>query len=225
MKNLTMRAHMLHSLAIFCTLSLLALASSAAFAAGTGMKTGSSAMPAKPSPAEKAFIRDVTGRLQAKFAASQSAVSAGFYRTTRLEPDGTIIYFNNKWDPTKYGPNFLWYDRNGKLVGLDYQYLVSAYPKRPTAYPVAGDRWTTIDPHIHFAYRLQDGTIVRRGARWLAGIEDLTVTEKQLRAAKLIPANAKFLWSYVHPKSWDLGFWLVPNPNGAFADLNPNVKP
>jgi len=59
----------------------------------------------------------------------------------------------------------------------------------------------------------------------LPSMKGNTLTESELRAAKLLPANAKLLWTYVHPKSWDLGFWLAPNPKGAFADLNPNVKP
>lgn len=183
--------------------------------------------PPKPSAAESAFVQSVAQQLLAKYPTDQSALKAGYYRTTRLEPDGTIIYFNNQWNPTRLQPNFLWYDKTGKLVGLDYQYLVSAYPKPPaqSVFPVSPSRWTTIDPHIHYGYRLPDGTIKRKGYGMLPSMKGNTLTESELRAAKLLPANAKLLWTYVHPKSWDLGFWLAPNPKGAFADLNPNVKP
>ncbi len=195
--------------------------------AGMSMSMKPSAMPPKPSAREAAFISSVTSDLQRRYPSVATATAAGYYRTTRLEPDGTIIYFDNSWQPTVARPNFLWYDKNGRLVGLDYQFLVRTYPKPPGtgSFPVAFSRWTTIDPHVHFGYKKPDGTIVRRGARMLPGMTDDRLTAAELRAAKLLPANATLLWTYVHPKSWDLGFWLVPNPNGAFADLNPNVKP
>ena len=192
-----------------------------------GMPMSMSAMPPRPTNAEAAFIASVSSALRATVPTVSRALAAGYYRTTRLEPDGTIIYFNNSWQPTRSRPNFLWYDKRDRLVGLDYQYLMRDYPRPPgrNVYPVAAVRWTTIQAHIHFAYRLPNGTIVRRGYRWLAGTAGGRVTATQLRAAKLLPPNATLLWTYAHPKSWDLGFWLVPNPNGAFADDNPNVRP
>lgn len=182
----------------------------------------------KANPAETAFIADVTKALQAKYSTSHAAAAAGYYQMTRLEDDGTSVWFNDAWDAGvgKYAPHFLWYDKHGKLVGLDYQYLVSTYPKPPgtSVYPFMASRWTTIDAHMNFAYTLPDGTIKRHGAELLPHQKG-DPTAAQLRAAKLLPANATLLWAHYHPKSWDLGFWHVPNPNGAFADLNPLVKP
>ncbi len=179
-------------------------------------------------PSEAAFIADVTKALQAKYPTTAEATAAGYYQMTRLEDDGTAIWFNDKWGDkvSKYAPNFLWYDKNDKLVGLDYQYQVSSNPSPPGAdvYPVMATRWTQIDAHMHFAYKLPDGTIKRRGAATLPN-EATDPTAAQLKSAKLLPANATLLWAHYHPKTWDLGFWLVPNPNGAFADLNPLVKP
>jgi len=181
-----------------------------------------------PDATEAMFISAVGMTLQQRYATTAAASAAGYFQMTRLEDDGTIIWFNGKWDdqvrPDQ--PNFLWYDKNGALVGLDYEYQVSTHPKPPasTLYPVMPSRWTTIDAHIHFAYKLPDGTIKRRGAETIKGVEG-DPTAAQLTAAKLLPPGATLLWSHYHPKSWDLGFWLVPNPNGAFADLNPNVKP
>ncbi|MDQ6779563.1 MAG: hypothetical protein M3Z37_00180 [Candidatus Eremiobacteraeota bacterium] len=211
--------------AAILAVSLLALSSTDASAAG--MKMGAATPPPRPSAAESAFVGSVTRALQAKFGDVQAAENAGYYRTTRLEPDGTIIYFNNQWRPTRLAPNFLWYDKHGKLAGLDYQYPVAGHPQPPgaSAYPVAASRWTTIDPHIHYGYQLPDGIIVRKGYRMLPSVHGNVLTEAELRQAKLLPPNAKLLWTYVHPKSWDLGFWLVPNPNGAFAEMNPNIKP
>jgi hypothetical protein len=186
-------------------------------------------LPPKPNAAEASYIATVTKALQAKYPTAHTAVAGGYYQMTRLGRDGTSIWFNDKWDNdvSKFEPNFLWYDKNGKLVGLDYQYLTSSHPKPPgkDIYPVMGSRWTTIPAHMHFAYKLPDGTIKRRGAELVPKLHSEMPTAAELRAAKLLPAKATLLWAHVHPKSWDLGFWLVPNPNGVFADLNPLVKP
>ncbi len=179
-----------------------------------------------PAPGEAAFIAGVTKTLQAKYPTTAAATAGGYSQMTRMEDDGTVIWFNGKWDNdvSKDAPNFLWYDKNGKLVGLDYQYTVSANPKAPSMYPVKASRWTTIPAHMHFAYKMSNGTVKRRGAMALKGVTS-DPTAAQLKAAKLLPANASLMWAHYHPKSWDLGFWLVPNPSGAFADLNPLVKP
>ncbi len=203
-------------------------ASPAPMSHSMAMPKATSTPPPTPNPAEAGFIADVTKVLQERYPTTGAAQAAGYFQMTRLEDDGTVIWFNGKWDDEvgKYDPNFLWYDKNGKLVGLDYQYRVSAYvkPPGPGSYSVMASRWTTIDAHIHFAYKLPDGTVKRRGAELLPG-ETGDPTAAELTAAKLLPAKATLLWAHYHPKSWDLGFWLVPNPNGAFADLNPLVKP
>ena len=229
-----MRRLMYAAFAAVLVVAIAGLRVTTASAASPPPKSHGMVMPAAkstpaptPAPAEAAFIADVTRTLQAKYPTTAAATTAGYYQMTRLEDDGTAIWFNNKWDAnvSKYAPNFLWYDKNGKLVGLDYQYTVSANPKPPaSAYPVKASRWSTIPPHMHFAYKLPNGTVKRRGAMLLKG-ETADPTAAQLKAAKLLPANASLMWAHYHPKSWDLGFWLVPNPNGAFADLNPLVKP
>jgi hypothetical protein len=116
-------------------------------------KPSASSTPApKPDQAEAAYIADVTKVLQERYPTTGAASAAGYYQMTRLEDDGTVIWFNNKWDDevAKYKPNFLWFDKSGKLVGLDYQYLASTHPKPPGpgVYPVMGIRWTTIDAHL-----------------------------------------------------------------------------
>jgi hypothetical protein len=37
------------------------------------------------------------------------------------------------------------------------------------------------------------------------------------------PDQVKFV--FLHPAMWDLIAWVLPNPDGAWADANPNVKP
>lgn len=162
--------HFRHALVVraaVVAVSLLALSATCANAAA--MKMGAATPPPKPSAAESAFIGSVARALQAKFGDVHAAESAGYYRTTRLEPDGTIIYFNNRWNPSTLAPNFLWYDKHGPA-------------------------WRRLDRS--------------------------PATSSQTAAAP-----GKTIVDYVHPKPWDLGFWLVPNPNGAFADLNPKIKP
>lgn len=192
------------------------------------MPMGSATAAPKPNPAEAAFIASVTSALQQRYPTTTQAKAAGYYQMTKMEKDGTVIWFNDDWGKgvSKDAPNFLWFDKAGKLVGLDYEYAVADYPQHPgaDAYPVLPSRWSTIDAHMHFAYKLPDGTVVRRGAEALKGVSG-DPTAAQLSAAKLLPSGATLLWAHHHPKAWDLGFWLVPNPNGAFADLNPLVKP
>ena len=182
----------------------------------------------KPNAAESAFISSVSMTLLAKYPTAKQAEAAGYTQLTRLEPtDHTYNYTTFTYDKIdRLHPNFLWFDRNNKLVGLDYEYPKSAWPKIPsaTAYPVAASRWVTIPEHMHFAYRFGNGPIQTHGARALPNLQRDPITADALRADKMLPAGATLVWAHYHPTCWDLGFWLVPNPNGAFADLNPNVK-
>jgi len=211
---------MLHRLSIVTLLA--ALASLASF------QSASAALSHKATAREANFIASVTPSLMARYATADKAVAGGYFRMTALSPyDNTSIYFNmtyTKLDPMH--PNFLWYDRNGKLAGLDYEYAVSAWPKPPGAstYPVLSGRWVIIDPHFHFAYRDASGKVVMHGTRLRPNITGDPITAAQLRADGLLPRGATLLWAHYHPKAWDLGFWLVPDPLGAFADKDPLVK-
>lgn len=176
-------------------------------------------------PAERRFIASVGSNLMSRYPTRAQALRSDYIAITGIESDGTAVYF----DPSRtridaLHPNFLWYDRRGKLVGLDYELPVSSYPHPPAAlFPVSRARWTTVKEHIHFNYRIGDGPMHMGISHPRANIRANPVTAAQLRADKLLPANAKLLWVYDHPKSWDLGFWLVRNPNGAFASRDPLV--
>jgi hypothetical protein len=183
--------------------------------------------PAMPSQGEAKFIASVTQSLDASYPTVAAATSHGYVQMTKLESDGTMIFATMKYDgisPTH--PNFLWYDRNGKLVGLDYEYTVSSWPKPPgtAMYPVAADRWTTVHQHVHFAYRIGNGPLQRHGARAMPNLMGKVITADELTADGLLPKGATLVWAEFHPTCWDLGFWTVPNPTGAFADLDPLVK-
>ncbi len=185
------------------------------------------AQMSKPNDTELTFISGVQQKLLAKYPNASDALKAGFIQMTGIGDDGTAIYFNRRFDGIdSVHPNFLWYDRNAKLVGLDYEYPVAKSPSPPStsAYPVLPRRWTTVATHVHFAYRIGDGPVQRKGARVRPNLTGETITAQQLREDKLLPNHATLLWAYYHPKCWDLGFWLVPNPNGAFAELDPLIR-
>jgi hypothetical protein len=186
------------------------------------------ALSDKATAREATFIAGVTPSLTARYATAADAVAGGFIQLTPVsKDDNTSIYFNMTYtnvDPMH--PNFLWYDRRGKLVGLDYEYAMSQWPKPPgmSWYPVLRARWVVIPSHFHYAYRAANGTVVRHGARLRPNISGDPITAAELRADRLLPKGSTLMWAHYHPKTWDLGFWLVPDPAGAFAAKNPNVK-
>jgi hypothetical protein len=187
------------------------------------------ATPATPAPtaAENAFVTRVSHELLAAYPTTAHATAHGYMQMTKLESDNTIIYSDMKFDGiTETHPNFLWYDRHGKLVGLDYEYPVSTTPKfpGPSVYPVAPARWTTVHEHVHFAYQINGGPIVRKGARAQANLKSGAITAAELTADGLLPKGATLVWADYHPTCWDLGFFVVPDPDGAFADPDPLVK-
>ena len=208
--------------------AILAAAITTMTPAHAPMTMATPAMQPKPTAAESAFVSTVSAALLAKYPTAKNAEAAGYVRLTRLSPeDHTYVYTTMTYDKIdRLHPNFLWYDRKGKLVGLDYEYPKWAWPKIPsmTAYPVAASRWVTIEQHMHYAYRIGSGPVQTHGARALPNLQKDPITAEDLKADKMLPPGATLVWAHFHPACWDLGFWLVPNPNGAFADLNPNVK-
>lgn len=188
--------------------------------------TGSMQQP-KPNATETAFIQSVSAGLLAAYPTVQQATAAGYIRMTKLESDNTYVYSTMTYTKIdRLHPNFLWYDRNGKLVGLDYEYPKSSWPSFPgtSVYPVMASRWVTIPQHVHFAYTVGSGPVQTRGAKAWPNLRGDVITAKELTDDGLLPKGAKLVWAHFHPTCWDLGFWLVPNPNGAFADLDPAVK-
>ncbi|MHB8151765.1 MAG: hypothetical protein ACYDGW_09580 [Vulcanimicrobiaceae bacterium] len=183
-----------------------------------------SAATAPPNATEKAYITRVAHVLLAKYPTVASARAAGYFKMTGIM-GGTAIYFDRRFSGiTPLHPNFLWYSRQGRLVGLDYEYPQSRYPKPPVSrFPIGAARWTVVHEHAHIAYRLPNGTVHLRGIRAYPNLRSGKITPTELTADKVLPAGATLIWAYFHPTCWDLGFWLVPNPKGAFADLNPLV--
>ncbi|TAM73649.1 hypothetical protein EPN44_13225 [bacterium] len=177
-------------------------------------------------PDEAAFVDRVATTLLPRYATAADAEKAGYVQTTGIEEDGTAVFFNRDFKHVdEQHPNFLWFDRHNNLVGLDYEFPQSEYPKAPVSlFPVQAGRWTVVHEHVHFGYRVGSGAIVLRGARAYPNLRGDRITAAALRADHLLPAGATLVWAYHHPACWDLGFWLIPNADGAFAERNPDVK-
>lgn len=120
-------------------------------------------------------------------------------------------------------PNFLWFDRDGKLAGADYELPKGAYPKPPGEYPVDTSRWTSIDAHVHLAYTLNGKTIYAEEPA-KQNLQKAEIDAEDLRADGFLPNGARLKWAMYHPAVWDLALWVVPNPHGAFAEDNPLVR-
>jgi hypothetical protein len=81
------------------------------------------AAPLPSSAAENAFVKNVAGRLQAEFPNVARARARGYAQLRKIDKDNTIVYTNFSFDHISIDhPNFLWYDRRGNLVGVDYEY-------------------------------------------------------------------------------------------------------
>lgn len=176
-------------------------------------------------PAEKAYIEHVAKVLLARYPSPAAAEKAGYRKTTGFDSSGTAIYFDFTFSRiSRLHPNFLWYDRQGHLVGLDYEFPQTHGSRPPAGYPVGRQRWTTIHPHVHVAYRQGHGPIQLGAGPARANLRTPPITASALRADGLLPEGASLVWAYYHPRCWDLGFWLIPDSKGAFADLNPAVR-
>jgi len=175
---------------------------------------------------ERSFISSVKHRLIERYPTKAQAILAGYIAITGIEKDGTAVYFNPRLTRVNtFHPNFLWYDKHGKLAGLDYEFPRSLYPNSPAKdFAVSATRWTTVKEHVHFNYRFGHGPLHMGMSHPRPNLRHNPITAAELRTDHLLPASSRLVWAYDHPASWDLGFWLVPNRNGAFADMNPKVR-
>jgi len=174
----------------------------------------------------RVFIGRVRPVLMAKYGTVEQAESAGFSQMTNLGWDGTAIYFDHTFDGVDpLHPNFLWYDRHDRLVGVDYELPISRYPMNPPGhdvFPVRLMRWTVVYAHVHLAYATGGNAVLTQADAQPKLALD-AVNSATLIEAGLLPANAHLLWFSFHPRCWDLSLWLAPNPLGASANFNPYV--
>lgn len=171
------------------------------------------------------FIAMVRPPLTERVGTIPLAQAAGYSQMTQLGSDGTAIYFDHTFDGVDpLHPNFLWFDKHGNLVGVDYEVPTTKYPEPPGAplFSVRRSRWTIVPAHVHIAYKEAGVLMLKEGDAQLNLLGD-NVTPDTLTADGLLPAGDRLLWFSFHPRSWDLGLWLTHNPLGASADYNPWV--
>lgn len=184
------------------------------------------------SASEKAFVAAIQSDLMARFPTPADAEKAGYFRYTNEDSTGAISYANLQWnsaDPKH--PSQLWYDKNGALIGADFSILTSNSPKRPVVWGVDPGRWYEFDGHIHWVGRdpktgkLTYDNYATNPAFVKAGGNVDSPNAATLVAMKKVPSANDVVKVFEFPELWDLIVWVKPNPNGAFAEKNPNVKP
>ncbi|HZV78365.1 MAG TPA: hypothetical protein VFF60_02005 [Candidatus Binatus sp.] len=180
------------------------------------------------SATEKTFVDGVTADLQSRFATTTAAAAGGYFRYTDEDDTGAISWVNPSWwtsDPKN--PAQLWYDVNGKLIGADFSVPKSA--TAPTMWGVSSSRWIPIEQHAHFVVKQADGSMLYSGfgPKTAAKIGASLASPTKDDVVKLGKAQnvSQVQQVFAYPAIWDLQVWLVPNPLGAFAEHNPNVKP
>jgi|SRR5579862_3694423 len=183
------------------------------------------------SASENAFVTSIQADLGKRFATAADAEKAGYFRYTDVDDTGAISYANLQWqsaDPRH--PSQLWYDRNGKLLGADFSVLYTKGSARPQLWGINPGRWVQFDGHIHWItvdpasgklgydnyamdpkFTAAGGNVDDPSAQTLVSIHKIDSA-----------ANVKKIFHF--PGIWDLIVWLLPNPKGAFAEKNPNVK-
>ena len=185
----------------------------------------------KPQGAETAFVTSIQKDLNARFATTDAAEKAGYFRYTNEDNTGAISYVNLKFNsPDPKHPCQLWYSVSGKLLGADFCKLKSSSPKRPALWGVQPARWEDFDPHVHYVYVDDKGQLVY--GKWTSA-KKFTQAGGDLNDPQaativkmgLVKSADQIKHVFLSPDMWDLIVWVTPNPNGAFADKNPLVKP
>ena len=182
----------------------------------------------QPSAAEAPFVAKAVAVLSARFPTPAAARRAGYLRFTDEDDTGAISYANRQWTSADVEhPSQLWFDASDHLIGADYSVPVTG-KKPPELFGLRPDRWQKFGLHAHYGLVGPNGTIY-------GGVGDKTLAKGGASSAKptaraLVRAgiaknvnDVRFVFTF--PSIWDVSIWLVPNPNGAFAEKNPDVKP
>jgi hypothetical protein len=181
-----------------------------------------------PSDAEMPFVRKATTDLQKLYPTAKDAEAAGYQRYTNEDKTGAISYADGNWTSSDADhPSQLWYDAGGRLLGADYSVPLSAAP--PVLFGIDPARWITFHAHVHYGLVGPGGTTIYGGTGGAhftsAGGSISAPTADQLVAANVAKSASDVRFVFPFPAIWDLEIWILPNPNGAFAESNPNVHP
>ena len=214
-------------------LSLIALGALAPSAAAAQSMPGTSMTPAPatlspmPTTAEQPFVAKIQTDIPARFATVAAATKAGFFQYTAEDNTGAISYVNLKvWNSIDLDmPNQLWYDVNGRLLGVDYTVLQAQSPNAPATlfgYAINPARWIHRGAHMHWGFTGADGSL-HLGAMPVAKFTAAGGTPSENEPA--IPANKAALvaaglpgltspdqvkFVFLHPAMWDLEVWALP---------------
>ncbi len=181
-----------------------------------------------PSGAEAAFVASISADLNARFPTPEAARNGGYMRFTDEDDTGAISYANREWtskDPAH--PSQLWFDAKNRLIGADYSVPMDG-TKPPELFGIQPSRWQKFSAHAHYALRTPSGTVYGGvGAKTLAkgGATLAHPSAQALVTAGIAKSVSGVRFVFPFPAIWDVSVWVIPNPNGAFADKNPDVKP
>jgi hypothetical protein len=180
------------------------------------------------SPSEAAFVASIQKDLMARFPTSADAVRAGYIRYTNADETGAISYANLHWqssDPQH--PSQLWYDSKGNLLGADFSVLKTS-DTRPSIFGVNPGRDYQFDDHVHYVLvtgHQYDNWITSDQWHPKSGDDMAHATAQDVVDLGKAKSTSDVATVFDFPSIWDLIVWVKPNPSGAFAEKNPNVKP
>jgi hypothetical protein len=202
-----------------------------AVAATASLLAAAPKLSGKPVGAEVQFVRSIQADLMHRFPTAADAEKAGYVRFTYEDSTGSISYANRQWqssDPQH--PSQLWYDVNGSLLGADFSVLQSNSPQAPHLWGINPARWITFRAHVHYVtidpQTKQPAYAAIRMSRFTAaGGDPANPTAAALVKAGVVKDASSVQTVFTFPAIWDLIVWIKPNPNGAFAEKNPNVIP
>ena len=184
----------------------------------------------KPQGSEIAFVRQIQADLAKRFATIAQARRAGYFRYTNEDNTGAISYANLHWrssDPAH--PSQLWYDVHGHLLGADFSVPVGDSAHAPKLWGVNPARWIHIPAHFHWVVRdamgMKSYHATSLKAFVDAGGDPLFPSAATLVKMGKVKSASSVTHLFEYPSIWDLIVWIMPNPNGAFAEKNPLVHP
>ena len=182
-----------------------------------------------PEPRELAFIESSARFVHVAYARPALAARAGFVRFTDEDRTGAISWANQHWTSTDAEhPSEVWYDAKGRLIGVDYTVLQTDTPDRPRLWEIDPRRWISIRAHMH--YGVWRDRRIAYGAMSTDRFEEyggtISLPDRQILVdAGVAKTKRDVAFLFLLPSIWDLQFWVIPNPYGAFAEYNPRVKP
>lgn len=183
-----------------------------------------------PTAAEAPFVTKATSDLQRLYGTTAEAAAAGYFRYNDEDSTGAISWVNPKyWNSDETHPSQLWYDVKGRLIGVDYSVVKGSNKLPPSKWSITPSRWFVFDAHVHYGLKNAMGSTtygyVTVEKMTKAGGSATNPTPTDIVKAGKTKSASDVTFAFAFPTLWDLEFWVVPNPLGAFAGKNPAVIP